>query len=209
MLFIWCWLSFNTFFFFNIYLFSCTRSQLQHAGSLVETHEPIAAAYGIQFPNQRSIPGPWHWEGRVSATGPPGKSPFNTFKIFIGVYLIYNVVLASDVQQSESVIYMSTFFNFKDSFPKRQSIEWCSLCYIAGSYQLSILYIVMCIYQSQPPNLSLPPYHLVTISLFSTSITLLLFCKLLQHPHPCLNTFCKQYLNSLQLLEFFRISEMY
>ena len=41
---------------------------------------------------------------------------FNTFKLFIGVYLIYKVLLVSGVQQSESVIYMSTFF-FKDSFP--------------------------------------------------------------------------------------------
>ena len=31
--------------------------------------------------------------------------------------------------------------------------------------------------QSQSPNLSLPPYSLVTIS-FSTSVTLLLFCKI-------------------------------
>ena len=35
---------------------------------------------------------------------------FNTFKLFIGVYLIYKVLLVSGVQQSESVIYMSTFF---------------------------------------------------------------------------------------------------
>ena len=35
-----------------------------------------------------------------------------TFKIFIGVLLIYNVVLVSDVQQSESVIHIciSTLF---------------------------------------------------------------------------------------------------
>ena len=30
--------------------------------------------------------------------------------MFIGVYLIYNTVLVSGVQQSESVIHMSTFF---------------------------------------------------------------------------------------------------
>ena len=38
-----------------------------------------------------------------------------------------------------------------------QSIEQSSLCYTVGPYQLSILYIVVCICQSQSPNLSLPP----------------------------------------------------
>ena len=40
----------------------------------------LASAYGIQFPDQESIPGPLHWEHGVLATGPPGKSP-NNFKM--------------------------------------------------------------------------------------------------------------------------------
>ena len=45
------------------------------------------------------------------------------------------------------------FFRF---FPYRalQSIEQSFLCYRVGPYQLSILYIVVCICQSQSPNLS-------------------------------------------------------
>ena len=39
---------------------------------------------------------------------------FNLKKSFIGVYLIYNVVLVSGVQLSESVIHISTLF--KDFF---------------------------------------------------------------------------------------------
>ena len=35
----------------------------------------LAAACGIQFFDQGSNPGPLHWELRVLATGPPGKSP--------------------------------------------------------------------------------------------------------------------------------------
>ena len=35
----------------------------------------------------------------------------------------------------------------------------------------------VCIYQSQSPHLLSPPYPLVTVSLFSTSMSLLLFCK--------------------------------
>ena len=38
--------------------------------------------------------------------------------IFIGVQLIYNSVLGSGVQQSESVIYLSLYItSFLDSFP--------------------------------------------------------------------------------------------
>ena len=46
-----------------------------------------------------------------------------------------------------------------------------------SQFLLSILYIVVCMHQSQYPNLSLLPYPLVIISLFSTSVILLLFCK--------------------------------
>ena len=34
----------------------------------------LVAACGIQFPHQGWSPGPVHWEHRVIATGPPGKS---------------------------------------------------------------------------------------------------------------------------------------
>ena len=64
--------------------------------------------------------------------------------------LVYNVVVVSGVQQIESVInipYIYSFFFFKILFPYRplKSIEQSSLCYTVGPYQLSILYIVVCI----------------------------------------------------------------
>ena len=40
---------------------------------------------------------------------------------------------------------------------------------------MSILYIVVCLFWSQTPNL--PPFHLVTISFISKSASLFLFCK--------------------------------
>ena len=48
---------------------------------------------------------------------------------------------------------------FSDFFPYRllQNIEYTSLCYTVGPCCLPILYIVVCICQSQSPNLSLPP----------------------------------------------------
>ena len=55
--------------------------------------------------------------------------------------------------------------------------EQHSMCYTLSSHQLSILYTVVYIHQSQSPNLSpfFPP--LVSICLFSTSVSLLLLHK--------------------------------
>ena len=53
----------SEFSFFN--LFGC---------NFVEACEPLVEACGIQFPDQKSNPGPLHWEHGVLAPGPPGKS---------------------------------------------------------------------------------------------------------------------------------------
>ena len=68
------------------------------------------------------------------------------------------------------------FFRFFSHMGHYGSIEYSSLCYTLSSYWLSILYVVVCICESQSPNLSLSPCHssLVIISLFSTSVTLFL-----------------------------------
>ena len=81
------------------------------------------------------------------------------FFFLIEVYLIYSVVLVSGVQQSEQVIHIHISILFQILFPYRslQSIEQTSLCYtVVSPYQFSILYIVVCICQSQSSNLSLP-----------------------------------------------------
>ena len=58
------------------------------------------------------------------------------FKIFIGIQLIYNVVLVSGVQQNESVTHIHIFTLFLILFPHRplQSIEENSLGYIVSPY---------------------------------------------------------------------------
>ena len=73
--------------------------------------------------------------------------------------LICNVVLVSDVQRNESAVQIhlsSLFFFFKILFPHRplQNIKQSSLSCPAG-YQLSILYVVVCICQSQAFQVSL------------------------------------------------------
>ena len=100
--------------------------------------------------------------------------------IFIGVQLLYNVVLVSAVQQSESAIciHISPLFWISFPFSSPQSTEQSSLCYIVGSHQLSVLYIVVYICQSQSPNSSHPSFPpLVSIYLFSTSVSLFPLCK--------------------------------
>ena len=67
-----------------------------------------------------------------------------------------------------------------------------------SQFLLSILYIVVCMHQSQYPNLSLLPYPLVIISLFSTSVILLLFCK---QVHLC-PFFCIPYMKDIVIFVF-------
>ena len=97
--------------------------------------------------------------------------------IFIGVWLIYNVVLVSAVQQSESVIHIHISTLFQILFPSRslQSIEQSSLCYTVGSYWLSILHIVVCLCQSQSPSLSpsFPPGNHKFVFYICNSISVL------------------------------------
>ena len=60
---------------------------------------------------------------------------------------MYNVVLVSDVQQSDSVILIHIFI-LCQTFPLyelSQNIEWGSLCYTIGPCWLSILHIVVCV----------------------------------------------------------------
>ena len=79
------------------------------------------------------------------------------------------------VQQSESVIHMHISTLFQISFPFRspQSTEQSSLCCTVGSHQLSILYVVVCICQSQSPSSSHPsPPHLVTVKFVVAQILL-------------------------------------
>ena len=74
---------------------------------------------------------------------------FSKKLISIGVYLVYNVVVISAVQQSKSVICIHIPHLFQASFPFRslQSTEQSSLCYTVASHQLSIFCIVVCIWR--------------------------------------------------------------
>ena len=58
--------------------------------------------------------------------------------------MINNVVLVSDVQQSDSVIYVSILFQILFSIRLLQNIEQQSLCYTVGPCCLSILNIKFC-----------------------------------------------------------------
>ena len=76
------------------------------------------------------------------------------------------------------VIYTYIPFQFLFYYRLLQDIEYSSLCYTVGSCCLPSLYIIVCICSSQTPNLSLPCLSpLVTVSLFSMSVNLFLFCK--------------------------------
>ena len=87
---------------------------------------------------------------------------------------MYNVALVSGVQQSEpntnTYIHFFRFFFHIGHYSVLFPVLYCSLVLISYLF----FYTVMCICQSQSPNLSFPRSPLVTIP---TSVTLLLFCK--------------------------------
>ena len=90
--------------------------------------------------SQTSVP---HKDGALNhPVGTKTKTVYKgaNFKIFIGVYLLDNVVLVSTVQQSESAVYIHISTLPWISFPFRSPQS--SLCYAVSSHYLSILYIV-------------------------------------------------------------------
>ena len=86
------------------------------------------------------------------------------FLIFIGIKSLYNAMLVSNVEHSESVIHIHEPSLFGISFPFRspQKIETSSLCHTIDSHSLSILYIAsaVCRCQSQSPSSSHPAFPL-------------------------------------------------
>ena len=85
-------------------------------------------------------------------------SIFFCLKKFIEVQLIYNIVLVFSVQQSDSVIHIHISIPFQILVPHRalQNIQQVSLCWTERPFQLSIMFMVICICQSHFPNLFLP-----------------------------------------------------
>ena len=63
---------------FLINLFLCIYLAVPSCGCGMRT---LSCSMWNWFPDQGSNPGPLHWEHRVLATGPPGKSPGHTFKL--------------------------------------------------------------------------------------------------------------------------------
>ena len=81
-------------------------------------------------------------------------------RVVILIFKIYWSIVdlkfcVSAVQQSESVIHISTLLGVFFSHIGHYRVLRSSLCYTVDPYWLSILYKIVC--QSQSPNLSLPP----------------------------------------------------
>ena len=110
----------------------------------------------------------------------------------IELQLIYNTVLVSGVQQSDSVIHTHTYmymyvyiyiyiyiYIFKGYFPLQVLRDIVQFPVVYSKSLLVIYFIYSCMYLLIPtPNLSLPLlFPLVTVNLFSMSMGLFLFCK--------------------------------
>ena len=96
-----------------------------------------------------------------------------SLKKIIGDMLIYNLVLVSGVQQSDSVTHIFNLFQILFPYRLLQNIEYrrsCSVIYFL--YWLCVyVHLKLLMYPSAQNS------PLVTISLFSNCVSLFLFCK--------------------------------
>ena len=86
---------------------------------------------------------------------------FCFFRFSINLQLIFNVPSISTVQQSDTAIHMYTFYFFFYTIFHHvltQETGHSSLFYTAGPHYLSILNIIVCIYQLRTPHLSSSPH---------------------------------------------------
>ena len=94
---------------------------------------------------------------------------------------------------------VAIFFSKESPWPKDWIYVSCVSCIGRRVlYQLSDQRSLVCTCQSQSPNLLLPSHPLVTVHLFSTSMTLFLFCKFIRIIF--LDSTCKWYYMILVLI---------
>lgn len=122
---------------------------------------PCCMAHGTLTPQLGIETVPPQWKHGVLGTGLPGKSPHGGYiKKKFRVQSLYDVVLISVEQPSDSAICISPPFWISFPFRSPRSTEQSSLRYSVGSHQLSILYITVCICRSQLPSSSYPLFPL-------------------------------------------------
>ena len=70
-----------------------------------------------------------------------GQHFFKKFLFYIGVWLIYNVVLVSSVQQSDSVIHTHTAILFQNLFPQVITEYWVEFPVLDSRSLLTIYFV--------------------------------------------------------------------
>ena len=119
--------------------------------------------------------------------------------IYFNWHIVDLVVPISAVQQSDSVththtyIYIHIIFKYSFLYDLSKDTEYDSLCYTLGPC-LSILNVMVCIYQPQTPSPSFSLLLLlVTTSLISMTVSLFLFCRQVHLCHMLDYTYVKLY----------------
>ena len=99
--------------------------------------------------------------------------------IFISEWLIYSVVSISAIQHSDPAIHIYSFSHPIFHHVLSQESGYRSLCCTVGPHCSCILNAIVCIHQRQTPlpSHSLPPSSLGITNLFSTPLSLFLFCR--------------------------------
>ena len=103
-------------------LFDCARSQLRHTGPVIfiETCESFSCGMRTLscskwdlVPRSGIKSSPLHWEHRVLATGPPGRSRWTSFCYFVS-YTMINMIVTKSWSQS-LIISLSSFLETSHS----------------------------------------------------------------------------------------------
>ena len=126
------------------------------------------------------------------------KTVFLDFLFYIGIQSINNVVIVSGAQQNNSAIHIHVSILPQTPLQSRLllNIEQSSLCYTVSRALLVIHFKYSSVYMSNPNSLTIPslhPFPLVTVSSFSKSVSLFLFCKYVHLHHFFLYFAYKQY----------------
>ena len=151
---------------------------MEHGFSSCVTWAYFSSACGILVPQPEIELASSVLQGKFLTTEPPRKFP--PFFLIITFYWSF-VGLHFAAQQSESVICIHISSLSWISFPFRysQRTDQSSLCYTVDSNQLSVVSNTQqCVCVN--PDLPIHPIllsPLVSISLFSTSVSLFLLCK--------------------------------
>ena len=148
-----------------------TQTHVYWVGDAIQSSHPLSSPsppavnhsqHQVAFSNESALRIKWpkYWSFSFNISPPNEHSGLISFLlIFIAIELLYDVVLLSSVQQSESAVCIHISPCFWISFPFRppQSIEQIEFPVLYSRFSLVICFIHSSVYMSVPISKFIPP----------------------------------------------------